>query len=51
MTDDEALNWYKKTGQYLGRFKTPEDAGAYAEQLHQAQAALPDWEQLINRNQ
>lgn len=38
MTDEEAINQYRHTGGHLGVFKTPEDANAYAEQLHQQQA-------------
>src|SRR5262249_49038625 len=38
MTNDEAIAQYKKTGQHLGKFATPEEATAYAEQLHNDQA-------------
>lgn len=38
MTDDEAIKYYKQTGQYLGKFKTEEDADKYAESLHESQA-------------
>ena len=37
MTDDEALARYRKTGQHLGVFDTPENADAYATQLHNDQ--------------
>jgi hypothetical protein len=30
----EAINWYKSSGQHLGKFDTAEHADAYAEQLH-----------------
>lgn len=33
-TDDEVINEYKKTGNHLGKFNTPEEANKYAEQLH-----------------
>ena len=31
----EAIDWYKKSGQHLGKFDTVENADAYAEQLHE----------------
>lgn len=37
MTDEEAIEQYKKTGKHLGKFDTPEHATAYAERLHIAQ--------------
>lgn len=36
-SDDEAIDHYYKTGQYLGKFKTPEEATEYAEKLHKQQ--------------
>lgn len=38
-TDDEAIENYFRTGQYLGKFKTPEEADRYAEALHNQQEA------------
>ena len=38
-TDDEAIENYFRTGQYLGKFKTPEEADRYAEMLHNQQEA------------
>lgn len=38
MTDDEAIDQYRKTGQHLGQFDTPENATAYADKLHRQQA-------------
>ena len=38
LSDEEAIDQYKKTGQHLGKFDTPEHATAYAEQLHNQQA-------------
>lgn len=39
MTDQEAVDAYHKTGRHLGIFDTPENATAYAQRLHQDQAA------------
>lgn len=39
MTNEEAIDQYKKTGKHLGIFDTPEEATAYAETLHNEQAA------------
>lgn len=39
MSDDEAIAQYRVTGRNLGVFDTPEDATAYAEGLHDEQAA------------
>lgn len=33
MSPDEAVKHFRKTGKHLGRFKTPEDATAYAKKL------------------
>jgi hypothetical protein len=38
LTEQEAWDQYKKTGQNLGTFKTPKDADAYAKTLHEDQA-------------
>lgn len=37
MSDDEAINRYYNTGEYLGKFKTVQDANDYAERLHRQQ--------------
>lgn len=37
VSDQEAIEHYRKTGQHLGKFDTPEHATAYAERLHAAQ--------------
>ncbi len=39
LTDAEAVDLYKRTGKHLGKFKSPEAADAYAQKLHEAQAA------------
>ena len=38
VSEDEAIAEYRRTGKHLGIFKTPEDATAYAETLHNDQA-------------
>lgn len=37
MSDDEAIDHYRKTGENLGMFSTPEEATSYAESLHNQQ--------------
>ena len=37
MSDDEAINRYYNTGEYLGKFKTIDQANDYAERLHKQQ--------------
>lgn len=38
LTNEQAIAHYRKTGQHLGVFSTPEEADAYAEALHNEQA-------------
>lgn len=38
LSDDEAKDWYHKTGEYLGKFNTREEADDYANRLHEQQA-------------
>lgn len=40
LSDDEAIDLYHQTGQHLGKFDNPDHATAYAESLHEAQAAF-----------
>ena len=35
---DEAIKYYRETGQHLGLFDTPDQADAYARSLHEQQA-------------
>ncbi len=37
LSDDKAIELYRRTGKHLGIFNTPEQATAYAEQLHSDQ--------------
>ena len=39
VSEDEAIDYYFETGQYLGKFNTVEEAEEYAERLHERQ----DW--------
>src|SRR5215471_3731208 len=47
VTPDQAVQEYRRTGQHLGKFTTPQAATAYAQQLHDDYAAgkydVPDW--------
>lgn len=38
MSDEEAINEYRKSGRHLGIFRSPKDANAYATDLHNEQA-------------
>ena len=40
LSEDDAVKQFKKTGKHLGVFDTPEDATAYARQLHEDQEGL-----------
>lgn len=40
LTEDEAVELFRKTGEHLGVFDTPEHATAYARQLHKDQEKL-----------
>ena len=40
MSDDEAIARYYETGEYLGLFKSIEEADEYAEKLHEQQEAI-----------
>jgi len=39
MSNQEAIDTYRRTGKFLGKFDNPDNADAYAQSLHQAQAA------------
>jgi len=39
VSDDEAIQHYRRTGQHLGKFVTPEAATAYGSRLHDDYAA------------
>lgn len=39
LSNEQAIDQYRRTGRHLGIFDTPENATAYAEQLHNDQAA------------
>lgn len=38
MSPDEAIDYYHKTGKFLGKFKNEDDADQYAEELHNQQS-------------
>ena len=40
VSDQEAIQHYRDTGEHLGKFKTPEEATSYAIQLHNDQEKL-----------
>lgn len=40
VSDEEAIQNYFKTGQHLGKFKTPQEATRYAETLHKQQESF-----------
>lgn len=40
MSNDEAIQYYRKTGQHLGVFDSPQSATTYAQSLHQQQSGL-----------
>lgn len=40
MSDQDAINHYRRTGEHLGIFDSPESASGYAERLHQDQEKM-----------
>ena len=48
MTSDEALKWYKQSGEYLGKFNSIESADKYAMSLHKKQAQLYKKKKVAN---
>lgn len=56
MSDDEAIQQYRKTGRHLGKFTSPDEATAYADILHKQQEGLgkqpgagSSWSEEIDR--
>lgn len=58
VSDDEAINHYYNTGEYLGKFDTVDEANNYAERLHeqqekyygneQNQQKMSTWDKVMN---
>lgn len=50
LNDDEAIEEFRRTGQHLGVYRSPEDSTRAAEAIHEDQAAmmsrLPSWLQF-----
>jgi hypothetical protein len=46
LSDDEAIDQYRRTGRHLGMFDTPDSATAYAGRLHDQQESLGDMRAL-----
>lgn len=42
LSDEEAIDRYHKTGEYLGKFNTIEEANRYANELHRSQEKMLD---------
>ena len=42
LSNDDAIAHFRQTGENLGTFRTPDDANAYATNLHNAQATMYD---------
>lgn len=40
MSDDEAIDQYRRTGKFLGKFNTVDEANAYADRLHNEQEQM-----------
>jgi hypothetical protein len=38
VSNNEAVDHYRKTGEHLGKFSTPDASSAYAQSLHEAEA-------------
>lgn len=50
MSNDEAIAAYKATGRHLGKFSSVEASTAYAQQLHEQQAAMLDAPRGVRNN-
>jgi hypothetical protein len=59
MSPDDAISHYRKTGEHLGKFSSPEAAEAYARNLHEEQAKqyrrasggrTPAWQRAEGKN-
>lgn len=42
VSDEEAIRYYRRTGEYLGKFSSVKEADRYAEALHEQQAKRYD---------
>lgn len=40
MEEEEAIQYYRQTGRHLGIFRTPDEATAYAQRLHDEQEQM-----------
>jgi hypothetical protein len=48
VSEQEAIDHYRQTGEYLGKFATPDEATEYAERLHKLQEKYYGGDQLVN---
>ena len=50
LSEEEAVDIFRKTGNHLGMFDSPENANAYARMLHEHQASLGEKRKAGNRD-